>query len=367
MHQDDWVSGIELGMELEALPTPVLCLDAGAVQRNIERMTALCRQHGKQWRPHIKGHRCPQIMALLRAAGCSGVTCATLREAQYAAAVGIRDILIANQMALNKLPRLARLRHVADVILTLDDEQQLLAAEQAARGEGVRLRAIVEVDIGMHRAGTRPEDAVTLAERIAQARHLELVGIMGYEGHLLDVPDPDEKRTRIRDALDILAHVRDAFQRRGLRCDIVSAGGTGSCEHTVTHPVVTELQAGGLVMMDVYYRHACQVHRFDYALTVRTSIVSRPAPDRAIIDAGRKTHDVSLQPPEFLDAPAGIRVLALNAEHGILALSAPATDLRVGQRLAFVPGYSDFTTMLHRCFVAHDGKRVVGFWPIGPR
>ncbi len=366
--QHDWVSGVQVGMALTDVPTPVLCLDVDVVERNIQAMSDWCRANGKSWRPHIKGHRCPQIIERLRAAGWHAVTCATLREAEFAATLAVRDILIANQVALEKLSRAARLARLADPILALDHPDQVTAASDAAHREGVRFRAIVEVDIGMRRAGVEPgQAALELAAQIDRAPGLELVGIMGYEGHLLDVPDLDQKRRAITDALDRLAAVRDEMTRRGLRCEIVSAGGTGSCEYTARHPAVTELQAGGLVMMDAYYRRDCRIERFEYALTVHTTVVSRPTPQRAIIDAGRKTHDISNGPPVFPHGPDGITVLALNAEHGILAVDGPARSLRIGQRLVFVPGYSDFTTMLHRCFVAHRGDTVVGIWPIGPR
>ena len=363
-----WVSGVQPGMSLADVATPVLCLEVGVLERNIAAMTDWCRQNGKSWRPHIKGHRCPQIVDRLRRAGWRGVTCATLREAEFAASLGVEEILIANQIALGKLPDAARIARLTNLILTFDHPDQVAAASEAAARAGVTFRAIVELDIGMGRAGVQPGPAaVELATSIDRAAHLELVGIMGYEGHLLDVPDQDRKKRAIQAALDLLGEARNELLRRGLRCDIVSAGGTGSCEYTATHPAVTELQAGGLVMMDAYYRNECRVERFDYALTVLTTVVSRPAPDRAIIDAGRKVHDISHRLPVFPHGPEGIRRMVLNAEHGILEVDGPARALRIGQRLTFVPGYSDFTTMLHRCFVAHRGQLVVGIWPIGPR
>ena len=39
--------------------------------------------------------------------------------------------------------------------------------------------------------------------------------------------------------------------------------------------------------MDAFYRHKCLIDQFEYALTILTTIVSRQAPERAVIDAGR--------------------------------------------------------------------------------
>ena len=97
-------------------------------------------------------------------------------------------------------------------------------------------------------------NTVDLAEGIDRLDGVELVGIMGYEGHLLQVADPVEKRTRIREAMGILEDCRDAILRKGMCCDIVSTAGTGSYQITAEEPVVTELQCGGGIFGDPMYR-----------------------------------------------------------------------------------------------------------------
>lgn len=356
------------GRDVRELPTPVLCLDVNIMAENIRTMSALCRRHGKTWRPHIKAHRCPMIMEHLREAGWHGVTCATVAEAQVAAAAGVRDILIANQVAGPNLERAVRLARVADIILTFDSAAQVEEANAVARRYWVTPRAIVELDIGMGRAGApATEEALHVAEAIDRASNLRLGGIMGYEGHLLAWPDETEKQRLIWQALDKLADLAERMRRCGLPCEIVSAGGTGSCHVTVRHPAVTELQAGGLVLMDAFYRQKCRVPLFRFALTVEATVTSRPASDRAVIDAGRKTHDITLCEPVFLDPRDGVRIRYLSAEHGVLEIAPGGPDLRPGHRVRFVPGYSDFTTMLHRYVVAHRDGSVLGFWPFGAR
>src|SRR5207237_7145159 len=103
----------------------------------------------------------------------------------------------------------------------------------------------------------------------------------------------------------------------GIACRIVSCGGTGSLPFAVTQPGITEIQAGGVIFMDAFYRYKCRIEGFRYALTILTTVVSRPAPDRAIIDAGRKTMNIELLPPLVMDR-ADITVDRLSAEHGIL-------------------------------------------------
>jgi D-serine deaminase-like pyridoxal phosphate-dependent protein len=182
----------------------------------------------------------------------------------------------------------------------------------------------------------------------------------------LTVPDLDQKRRLIQEAMAVLVGTKQQLIDAGLPCDIVSAGGTGSCLITIECPGITELQAGGLIFMDAYYRHRCQVDCFDHSLKLITTVVSRPTNDRAIIDAGRKAHNAEIHNPIVVGRD-DIRVTRLSAEHGQLELDATAQDLRIGDRLELIPGYSDFTCVLHNAFYAVRDRRVDAIWPLAGR
>ena len=79
------------------------------MEANIRRVAETCRANGVGWRPHTKGQKTPEIIQKELAAGAIGVTCAKLGEAEVLAAIGVRDILIANQIVgPAKMQRLAR-------------------------------------------------------------------------------------------------------------------------------------------------------------------------------------------------------------------------------------------------------------------
>lgn len=350
------------------LPTPALCLELEALEANIAAVAALCRRQRVAWRPHAKCHKSPPLARRLIAAGASGLTCAKLSEAAVFAAAGIRDLLIANLIAgPDKVARLVELRRQADPIICLDHWDQAWPISQAMRAAGLRVRALIEVDLGLARAGTPPgAPSLQLAERVAALPGIELVGLMGYEGHLLQIPDPQEKAGRIAAALGQLVDTAELLRRAGLPCDIVSCGGSGSLPYAVRQPGITEVQAGGVIFMDAFYRYRCHLEGYRYALFVLTTVVSRPAPDRAIIDAGRKTLHGDFHPPLVLDRP-GIAVERLSAEHGILKLAPEAGEVAIGQRLELIPGYSDLTTVLHDRFWVCRGDEVVDVWPLAAR
>jgi D-serine deaminase-like pyridoxal phosphate-dependent protein len=357
-----------LGCTKDDLDTPALCVDLDVMEANMVSMVTACRENGVDWRPHSKCHKSPLIAQKLIDAGALGITCAKLGEAEVLAAGGVTDILIANLIVgPKKVARLVEVRRKADPIVCVDHTEQAEAFSEAMAAAGLALRVILEVDIGLERVGVAPgEPSVALAKRVHELPGLTLAGIMGYEGHLLRLEPGEDKRNQIHAALRILAETKAAMEAAGLPCEIVSCGGTGSFKYSVEAPGITELQAGGGVFMDAFYRHGCFVTDLDYALTVVASIVSRPAPDRAIIDAGRKTMDANAHVPLVVGRD-DIEVQALSAEHGALTLQPSAQNLKIGDRLEIIPGYSDMTCVLHDHFLGfRDGKLEV-IWPLEGR
>jgi len=355
----------QIGCPVEELDTPALCIDLDAFEANIAKMAALCREHGVQWRPHSKAHKSPQIAQKLVEAGAIGVTCAKLSEAEVMGVGGINDILVANQIAGPvKMRRLVSAARQCDLIVTVDHADQVAAISRAVSDADLNVRAIVEVDIGLHRAGVAPENAVELAKIVDAAPGITLAGIMGYEGHLLTLTDQAEKERKIREALDLLVQVRDSYTEAGLPCPIVSAGGTGSYATTIRCPGITELQAGGLIFMDAFYRYRCNVTEFQYALKLYVTVVSRPTPNRAIVDAGRKSHFIDHQPSIVVGYEDSARFTRLSAEHGELELDEPARGIKIGDRLELIPGYSDMTNVLHNDFYGIRNGKLEVIWPL---
>jgi len=354
-----------LGCRKDEVDTPTLCVDLEAMERNLKAIVATCREHGVNWRPHTKCHKSPVIAQKLLDAGAIGITCAKLGEAEVMAAGGIRDILIANLIVgPRKMARLVDLRRRADPLVCIDHIDQATALSHAMSRAGLSLRVLIEVDIGLERVGVAPgKPTQELAERIGELSGLTLAGIMGYEGHLLRLEAGAEKAAKIHAALQLLSDTRQQLEEAGWPCEIVSCGGTGSFKYAVQAPGITEVQAGGGMFMDAFYRHGCHVAEWDYALTIVTTIVSRPTPERAIIDAGRKTLDGNLHPP-LIVGRNDIKVEALSAEHGKLRLEPSAQHLRIGDRLELVPGYSDMTCVLHDHFLGFRGDRLEVIWPL---
>lgn len=355
-----------VGRSIEDLDTPALLVDLAKLERNIATMRRIIvTEAGVGWRPHTKAIKVPALARKLLDAGAHGSTCAKLGEAEVLAEGGIRDILIANQIVgAEKMARLAALRQLADPIVAVDSETQVRALAAVGRRAGAPLRVVVEVNIAMNRAGVEPgAPAVALARLVSASTELRFSGLMGWEGgRLASIADPAEKRQAIEGAVGRLTASAEACRAAGLPVDIVSCGGTGTYQIAVTVPGVTEVQAGGGIFGSVHYRKHYGVEH-EQALTILTTVASRPTPTRLVCDAGWKSMAVYPTPP----VPSGlgeVRSLNVSAEHATIELAEAAAMPEIGDRLEFVCGYGDSTLFLHdELYGVRDG-RVETVWAI---
>ena len=354
-----------IGHHKSDLDTPILCIDLNLMDSNIKQMAEFVRRHGKSWRPHAKCHKTPVIAQKEMVAGAVGVTVAKVSEAEVMAAAGIRDVLIANMIVGQlKWERLAALCAWADPIVACDHFAQVQPLAAICARNGVTCRVIIEMNIGLDRVGTRPgRDTFDLALAISKLKGVEFVGIMGYEGHLLLIENAEEKRRQIREAMAMLAECADKLRRDGLRCDIVSAGGTGSYQISAECDGITELQCGGGIFADPFYLQECHVGGLESALSVFATVVSRPTLDRAVLDSGRKTLNPDVRLPIVKGWPDA-SVKRLSAEHCELNLGPQSQNLKIGDKVELIVGYADFTTPLHDHFYGFRGERLEVVWPI---
>jgi D-serine deaminase-like pyridoxal phosphate-dependent protein len=356
-----------VGMSREEIDTPALLVDLDLLEANLEKMAAHFGAAGKHLRPHTKSHKTPAIAHLQLMAGAIGITCAKLGEAEVMAAAGIGDILVANQVVgTRKVERLMQLAAHCDVMVAVDHPDNLAALDAAGRQGGVAPRVLIEINIGHDRCGLRPgPEAVALARQAAALHGVRYRGVMGYEGHIIDLPDGAERERRARECLQRLVDCRADLERAGLPVEICSSSGTGDYYVATTYPGITEVQAGSYALMDAAYARLGL--GFAQALTVLTTITSRPSPEQVVTDAGLK----SVTPEHGMPLVVGHEQLechSLSEEHGRLrSTRGPVEGLGIGELLEFVPGHGCTTMNLHDQVYAMRGGRVEEIWQIAAR
>ncbi|MBX3494122.1 MAG: DSD1 family PLP-dependent enzyme, partial [Parvibaculum sp.] len=278
------------------LATPALVLDLDAFERNVALMAAHCKVAGLALRPHAKTHKSVAIAKAQVAAGALGICCAKLGEAEAMGAGGIDSILITSPVVTAQgIARLAALNaKIPDLMVVVDNALNVRALAAAAAEAGRPQKVLIDLDVGLHRTGIRPgEDALELAELVDAADTLELKGLQAYAGHLMHIHDFAERREKSLAAMKTLGEMRDALRAKGLPCDIVSGGGTGTWNIDPEANVLTELQGGSYIFMDKQYNDVALGNGasfpFETSLSVQMTVVSANTKNLATTDAGFKS------------------------------------------------------------------------------
>src|SRR6267378_963082 len=307
-----------VGNPLDEIDTPALVLDLDALEGNIARMADAVRKSGVRLRPHAKSHKCAEIARRQIAAGAVGVCCQKVSEAEALADGGVADVLVTNEIVgKQKLARLARLAREAKVGVLADDAGNVADLDAAAQAEHVRLDVLVEIAAGAEKA-------------------------------------------RLTKAL---------IENAGIACETITGAGTGTFMLESASRVYNEIQPGSYVFMDADYNRNVWEEawpRFEQSLFVLATVMSAPAPDRAVLDAGLKASSVDSGLPQVYARP-GVEYAKASDEHGVLKIAAGAKAPKLGEKLLLVPGHCDPTVNLYDWFVCVRKGKVEAWWPVTAR
>ena len=351
----------EPGAPLSDVLTPQPVIDEDRLAANISRAQDYMDAHDLAFRPHIKTHKIPAIARQQIDAGAVGINCQKVTEAEVFADAGFDDILItynilgkarlARLMALND--RVATLRVVADSAVTV--------AGLSAAMTGKPLRVMVECDTGGGRCGVQTAQvAVDLAQAIAAAPGLTFDGLMTYPA----IGGAEVVEAFLQDAMAGLAAV-------GLACPVRSNGGTPDLFSAHLVPSATEHRAGTYVYNDRAMMRAAECGADDMAMEILATVVSRPTPDRAVLDSGSKalTSDLlGFTDYGIIPALPGARIASLSEEHAVVDLTqCTVPGPQIGAQVRIVPNHTCVVSNLFDRMVFHRNGVVTRVLPVAAR
>jgi len=352
-------------MQLDDLDTPSLVVDLDRMEKNIERMVAFTSKCGVKLRPHVKTSKSPDIAKMQLAAGSTGVCLQKVSEVEVFVQNGIKDIFLTNEIVTpSKIERLARVAEKAHIGVAVDNMEVAKLMGKIFRDVGTEADVYVDVDVGMGRCGVTPKDAASLAQQVYREKNLVFKGLMGYEGQVHGAKTKKEQVEKSNEAMRGIVGARGGIKKKGLDVEVVSVGSSVSTWINAKHPDVTEVQPG----MYVFNDHALVTRGVatwdDLALTAVVTVMSKPAEDRAVVDAGSKAFnfDVGLFPKAF--EVKGAVMDHFSEEHGWLQLKGTAKKLKVGDRMRFVPAHCCTMVNQHEEIYGIRGNKVEKVFPI---
>ncbi|MCC6415107.1 MAG: alanine racemase [Opitutaceae bacterium] len=350
------------------LTTPVVLLDRGKTENNIRAMQAACDAEGVKLWPHIKTHKMVEVARRQLAAGAEGLTCAKLGEAEAMLPSGVKRIFIAHSLV--DAREASRIAALADQL-----EELRVAATSPAQAEALAkvaaaakrpLKVMLAVDSGLGREGVRcAADAQKIAAVIEASPYLELAGFYTHEGQLY-AADPAEQQAKVDEVIDRVAAVRDAVNPKlplwpGCSVTAKLMAATGR---------VQVVRPGAYMFGDIALAVTSRVMPIsDVAIHVLATVVDRPEPGLALIDAGSKVFS-SDKSPQGVHAMAvdgrDIQVVRVNEEHGYVR-GKEVDALRIGDRLKLMVAHVCPVINLTDRVVVTEGDQVVDRWTVDAR
>ena len=355
----------------EQLDTPASIVLEDVFQRNLKEMADYAASKGISLRPHFKTHKTAEVARMQLEGGAIGITCAKLGEAEVLVESGVADnIFIANQIVGPlKTARLVALMERATLRVAVDSFEVTEGLNAAMAEAGKHLDIVIEVNTGQARAGILVEEVVPLAERIRdELPHIRVVGVMTHEGHAGAADDVEQLQQYADDAGHKIVKVAEMLREAGFDISTVSVGSTPAAFVTTKTEGVTEMRPGTYVFQDN------TIFRFGWhgpencALRILATVTSRPAPDRAILDAGSKvlTMDPSKWKPGYghiVEYPDAI-IENLSEEHGWVRLPEGAQGMEIGEKVQIIPNHVCPTVNLtDELYLVRDNE-VVETWPV---
>ena len=357
--------------------TPALLLDLDTLDRNLDEMAAISQEAGVSLLPHAKTHRIGELGIRQVQRGASGLTVATVAEAEGFAAAGVDSIFIANPAAdENKFHRCLQLTAGCDLTLAFDTFAGAEALAHFFASRGATIKVMMAIDSGLRREGVAPAAAPDLAERVAQLDGIDLVGIYTHEGTVYEARDAADVERRSRLVAQEMVATAERIRQLGIDLPIVSMGASASARVCATVPGVTPIRPGIYAFNDAGQVALGNASPETVAVRVIATVTGHPEPGRAYIDGGSKALSADLLPAAALrdrypghgiivNAPGWV-IERVSEEHGWLRWygDGEPQPLPVGTRLEIIPNHVCMAfAMLRRAQVVRAGE-VQGQWEI---
>ena len=285
------------------------------------------------------------------AAGAAGISLAKTSEAEVFAAAGFDDIFLAYPVVgLGKPERLLALSDKLRLAVGVDSVEGARNLSEAFRAARRRVDVLLKIDCGYHRIGVLPLDAGRIARAVADLPGVTLRGIFTHAGHAYQAESPAAVAEIGRQEGEILSVIAGALSREGIPIEEVSVGSTPTARHAMPVAGVTECRPGNYVFHDGSQVALGTCAAEDCAMTILATVVSVPARDRAVVDAGSKTlsQDTLRPRPDGHGSILGTasRLVSLSEEHGVARVK-EGDSFRVGDRVRILPNHACVVSNLH--------------------
>ncbi len=367
-------------MRLNELPTPQVLIDQKRLSANIDRVQGLASAAGLRLRPHSKTHKSPVIARWQIDRGAVGICCAKLGEAEVMSAAGIEDIRLPYPVNPSNGSRMLALMNRAAMSIVVDHRGVARGWSEVMERAGRRLDVLVKVDVGFHRCGIDPDDdPLWFLRAVTAMPGLRLRGLLSHAGQGYHAASEDELKSVAAREAEILTRIAATARADGIEIEELSVGATPTLRFSAAARGLSELRPGNYVYLDRTQIALGSASLADCALSVLATVVSKPKPDRVVLDCGSKTltndqaRGITKAPgfgavltPDGEAIDQTLTIERLSEEHAVVRVEG-ATSLEPGDRVRVLPNHSCVVSNLVDVVRLVEGDEVAMTLPVAAR
>ena len=355
-------------LDTDELITPALVCFEEILLENTRKTIAIAGNAQRLW-PHVKTHKCADIVKQMLAMGIERFKCATIAEADMLAQCGARHILLAYPIIGPNAQRWAKLvaaYPAARFYAIADSAEGVDILSALAEEVGASFSLLLDLNMGMNRTGAAMTRAEELYRYACAKPKLILCGLHCYDGHH-NTGDIVQRQQQVNASVADIDRLCAALKADGLPCDIRIMGGTPSFP---CHAKKAEgyLSPGTCFLWDAGYDKNVPDLPFVAAAVLKTRVVSHPGPGLFTLDLGCK--GIASDPPNprgcLVELPAAVPTLH-SEEHWVWALAQGDPLPAIGAMLTVIPTHICPTSALYPAFAVARGNRIVEEWPVTAR
>lgn len=357
----------------ENLNTPSLIFYREAIEHNIQKALKTAGSAKKLW-PHMKTHKCPDILRMQMAHGITRFKCATIAEAELSASCGASDVLIAYPMVGPNQDRLIRLcKAFPEVAFWAigDDFTQLRLLGEKARAAGLTIPLLIDVNPGLDRTGVPLDETESFYKTCCSLQGLSPRGLHCYDGQRME-SDYTERKEAVLDYSHQLSEIRKHLLSGGYRFDTLVVGTTPSfpCFVEADLEKIMYYSPGTLILNDEGYTQRFPDMDYPPAAAVMTRVISRPKKGLFTLDLGVKGISTDTGPDRgTLTGFPHAHPILQNEEHWVFQMESGYEDQtpKIGDILFVIPRHICTTCALYDFAYVVSNRELSAKWRISAR
>jgi len=363
----------------DRIETPRLLVFRQKLENNIQRMAEYLNRIApntgfRHLCPHVKTNKSVWVTKKQMAAGIETFK-ATPYEVEMLINAGVRSIFVAYPLMLTPARRLASLvttKPRIDFAVQVGHTQHAEILRQVATEARIRWKYYLDIDVGMHRTGIQPENALTLHKKIADWDELQLLGLHGYDGHV-HCADAIERQRLVQQSMGKIVRCVKDFEDNGIPVSTIMVGGSPSFRPDLEFLLYeTDLKCeikvspGTWIYWDSFYDSLIP-GEFEFAAVILAQVMDLLGPETATLNLGHKRWAADQGPVEIFSVE-GMKAIKWSEEHTVVSI--PKDEkLAIGDYVLIVPRHICSTVNLWEFFtvIGADGSIEIECCPIEGR